>query len=75
LKNQNGQRTQETEENKIQQCPLLTSKRALRVAYSVVTLPKMVVSPMISTLGSSKAIRIVMLSSRNQIAEEAGSEK
>jgi hypothetical protein len=35
----------------------------------------MVVSPMISTLGSSKAIRIVMLSSRNQIAERAGSEK
>jgi hypothetical protein len=54
---------------------MLTSKSALRVAYSVVTFPNMVVSPMISTLGSSKAMRMVMLSSENQIAEKADSEK
>lgn len=41
----------------------------------MLTLPNMVVSPMISTLGAPNAIRIVMLSSRNWIAEKTDSEK
>lgn len=48
---------------------MLTSNSALRVAPFVSTLPNMVVSPMISTLGALNAIRIVMLSSRNRIGE------
>lgn len=52
---------------------MLTSSSALRVAPSVLTLPNMVVSPMISTVGALNAIRIVMLSSRNRIVEKRDS--